>query len=86
VIFQNLYYLTLLEVLYFLLLIPSHFFFPRKRISENFKGVDHPEDLGANMGVNFKDAGFEVVDSIHLAQNRVQWWTIMNTVMNLYVI
>jgi hypothetical protein len=35
--------------------------------------------------VNLKDVGCEGVDWIHLAQNRVQWCAIVNTVMNLWV-
>jgi hypothetical protein len=28
---------------------------------------------------------FEVVDLMHLAQDREQWWALLNTAMNLWV-
>jgi hypothetical protein len=75
-----------LEVLYYLLPIPFHSHFLKKENVRKLEGEDHPEDVCVNMRVIFKDAGFEDVDWIHLAQSRAQWWTVMNTVMNLYVI
>jgi hypothetical protein len=32
-----------------------------------------------------KWGGGEVVDCIHLTQDRVQWWAVVNTVMNLRI-
>jgi hypothetical protein len=34
---------------------------------------------------NLKEIGWNVVDSIRLAQDRDQWWAFVNTVMNLRV-
>jgi hypothetical protein len=34
--------------------------------------------------MDLKEIGCEVVDRIHLAQERVQWWALVNTVMSLY--
>jgi hypothetical protein len=35
-----------------------------------------------NIKMNLKDITWECLDWIHLAQDRVQWWAIVNTVMN----
>jgi hypothetical protein len=35
--------------------------------------------------VGLMEIWWEVVDSMHLAQDRDQWWALMNTVMNLQV-
>jgi hypothetical protein len=35
--------------------------------------------------IDLKELGWEVVDCIHLAQDREQWWDVVNTVMNLRV-
>jgi hypothetical protein len=32
-----------------------------------------------------KETGCEVVDWIHVAQDRVQWWAVVNRVMNIGV-
>jgi hypothetical protein len=32
------------------------------------------------------ETGFEDVDWIHLAQSRVQWWALLNTVMKFQVL
>jgi hypothetical protein len=29
--------------------------------------------------------GFKVVDWIHVTQNRVQWWDLLSTVLNLWI-
>jgi hypothetical protein len=34
----------------------------KKENVRNQEGMDHSEDLGVNVRVNFKDAGFEDVD------------------------
>jgi hypothetical protein len=36
-----------------------------------------------NIKIDLKGMGWEDVDWIYLAQYRVQWWTVFNTVMNL---
>jgi hypothetical protein len=35
--------------------------------------------------MDLKEAGWEVVDWMHLAQDRNQWHALVNTVMNLLV-
>jgi hypothetical protein len=45
---------------------------PRRRWEVNFR-------------IDLREIGWEVVDWIHLAQNRDQWRTVVNTVMNLRV-
>jgi hypothetical protein len=37
------------------------------------------------MKINFKVMGFEDVKWVHLTEDRVQWRTVVNTVMNLRV-
>jgi hypothetical protein len=36
----------------------------------------------ANIKLDIKEIGFEGVNWIHLAQDRNQWWVVVNTVMN----
>jgi hypothetical protein len=36
-----------------------------------------------NIRMNLREIGWESVDWIHLAQDRDQWWALMNMVMNL---
>jgi hypothetical protein len=36
--------------------------------------------------MDLREIGWEVIDSIHLAQDRDQWWAIENMVMNLWVL
>jgi hypothetical protein len=38
-----------------------------------------------NTRMNLRKKVWEVVDWIHLAQDRDQWWALMNTVMKLRV-
>jgi hypothetical protein len=56
---------------------------------ENLKGRDHSlrprrrwED---NIRMDLREIGWEGVDWIHLAQDRDQWWALVNTVMNFGV-
>jgi hypothetical protein len=35
--------------------------------------------------MDLREKGCEVVDWIHLAQDKDQWWAVVNTVMNLRV-
>jgi hypothetical protein len=37
------------------------------------------------MRMDCKKIGWKGVDWIHLAQDRVQWWALVNMVMNLWV-
>jgi hypothetical protein len=54
---------------------------------ENPKRRDHLEDLriDGNIRIDLGKKVWEVVDWMHLAQNREQWQTLLNTVMNLQV-
>jgi hypothetical protein len=36
-----------------------------------------------NIKMDFREIGFDGVNWIRLAQDRVQWWAFVNTVMNL---
>jgi hypothetical protein len=38
-----------------------------------------------NIRSDVRDVGWEIVDWIHLAQDRDQWWAVVNTVMNLRI-
>jgi hypothetical protein len=38
-----------------------------------------------NIRMVLREIGWEVVDWMHLAQDRDQWWAFVNTVMNLQV-
>jgi hypothetical protein len=38
-----------------------------------------------NSEMEFREIRWEDVDWIHLAQDRVQWWGLVNVVVNLYV-
>jgi hypothetical protein len=51
---------------------------------ENLKGRDHSENLGIN-GKTILECMWEVVDWMHLAQDRDQWRGLVNTVMKLWV-
>jgi hypothetical protein len=49
------------------------------------KGRDHSEDLGVDTKVDLKHIWYEVVDWIHLAEDRDKWVVLVNTVLNLRV-
>jgi hypothetical protein len=38
-----------------------------------------------NIRMDLKETGWEGVDWMHLAQDRDQWWAVVNMVMNLRV-
>jgi hypothetical protein len=38
-----------------------------------------------NIRIGFRETGWEGVDWMHLAQDREQWRTLVNTVMNLRI-
>jgi hypothetical protein len=48
-----------------------------KCYSENIKGRNHKEDVSTDGNI--------ILEWIHLAQERDQWWALVNTVMNLRV-
>jgi hypothetical protein len=41
--------------------------------------------LEDNIKINLRELGWRNVDWSHLAQNRGQWWALVNTVMNFLV-
>jgi hypothetical protein len=60
-----------------------------KFLSENLKGGDQTEDVGVGGGDNvrlyLREIRWQSVDCIHLARDRDQWRSVVNTVMNLCV-
>jgi hypothetical protein len=50
---------------------------------KNIKGI--PTHIWEKIRIDVKERGQESVDWIHLAQDRVQWQALANTVMNLWV-
>jgi len=56
---------------------------------ENLKGRKHLEDLGIDGKITLEwilgKLGWEGVDYMHLAQDRDQWWTLVNMLMRLKV-
>jgi hypothetical protein len=36
--------------------------------------------------MNLRETGWEGVEWIHLAEDRNQWWAVVNTVMNLWIL
>jgi len=56
---------------------------------ENLNGGDHLEDLDMNGKImlewSLTEIDWEVVDWIHLTQDRNQWRILVNTVMSLRV-
>jgi len=50
---------------------------------EKLKAPTHR--LEDNIRMDLREIGCEGVDWIHLIQDRVQWWALVNTVMNLRV-
>jgi hypothetical protein len=49
----------------------------------NLKGRDHSKDLGVDVSIILE--GWEGVEWMHLAQDRDQWWALVNKLMNLRV-
>jgi len=49
---------------------------------ENLMGRDHSEDLDIDGRIMLHGILGKGVDWIHLAQNRDQWWDLVNTIMN----
>jgi hypothetical protein len=56
---------------------------------ENLKGRNHLEyssiDGEDSIRMDLREMGWEGVDCVHLAQDRDQWWDLVDTVMNLWV-
>jgi hypothetical protein len=38
-----------------------------------------------NIRMNLKEIGWEIVDWMHLSQDRDQWWILVNAVINIRV-
>jgi hypothetical protein len=41
--------------------------------------------VGDNIKMDLRETGWDVVDWIDMAQDRDQWWALVNTVLNLRV-
>jgi hypothetical protein len=55
-----------------------------KILVRKLEGTDRSEDLGVDGKVmELTDIGCKVVEWSHLAQDRNQWWVLVNTVMKL---
>jgi len=55
---------------------------------ENLKERGHSEDKHRredNIGIDLRKIGWEVVDWMHVAQDKDHWWAVLNMVMNLWV-
>jgi hypothetical protein len=61
----------------------------KKFWSENLSGIDHSEHLGIDeriiLEMDHREIGWEDEEWMHLAQERVQWQDLVNTVMNPWV-
>jgi Lhr-like helicase len=55
------------------------------RKPEGKRALGRPRHRWEDMRMHLREIGWEVVDGIHLAQDRDQWLTVVNTVMNLLV-
>jgi hypothetical protein len=53
-----------------------------RRRNLNWKGRDQSE---YNIRMDLTEIAWDVVEWIHLAQDKHQWWAVVNTVMNLRV-
>jgi len=57
--------------------------------SKNLKGRDHSEAImcrwNSNIRIYLREIGWEGVDWMQLAQDRDQWWALVNMVMRLQV-
>jgi hypothetical protein len=52
--------------------------------SADLKGRAHSENN--NNGMDLREIEWEGAEWIHLAQDRDQWWVLVNTVMNIRVL
>jgi hypothetical protein len=60
----------------------------KKYSSETLKGKDRSEELGVweeNIRMVLREILWEVVDWIHLAQDRDQWYDLVIAIMNLWL-
>jgi hypothetical protein len=57
---------------------------PTRFWSENLRPFGRPRHrLEYNIRMDLREVGWQVVDWIHLAEDRDQWRTVVNAVMNL---
>jgi len=56
-------------------------------VLKNRKRRDHSEGRRCedNIRIDLREVGWEDVDWIHLAQDRNEWWDLVNMVLNLRV-
>jgi hypothetical protein len=47
--------------------------------------LGRPRRRWKDVKLDIREIGCEGVDWIHLAQDRNQWWAVVNTVMNIWV-
>jgi hypothetical protein len=53
--------------------------------SEGKRPLQRPKCRWEDNKIDFREIGWEVVGWIHLAENRGQWRSLVNTIMNLRV-
>jgi hypothetical protein len=41
--------------------------------------------MGENIKMDVKETGCDIVNFMHFAQDRGQWWALVSTVLNLWV-
>jgi hypothetical protein len=54
--------------------------------SEILRGREHSEDLGIDGKMDLNKTGWEGMDWIHLYQDKDQWWSLVNMLMNLWIL
>jgi hypothetical protein len=55
------------------------------RRPEVYRPLGRPRKIWEDIIMDLRGTGWEGVDWVHLAQDRDQWWAVVNTVMKLQV-